>query len=563
MNKLFSSIASVSVHGNRVSPSTRPGRVLLAVVAIIAAFASGPLLGASTAQADTSPPAGTPATVSADVLPTWQINGVVWNAVTVGNTVYATGRFTKARPPGIAAGGAGEIAAGNIFAFNITTGNPVPNFSHSLNAQGLAISASPDGTRVYVGGDFTTVDGQTRNRIAAFNTATGALDTAFHPSVSNQVAGIAATNTTVYVGGNFSSVGGSSRTRLAAMTASTGALTSWAPTADDNFITTMVLSPDASRVIVGGHFTTLNHVAAYGMGALSTATGATQPWAANAVIRDAGVNGAITHLKADATQIYGGGYAFGSGSTWEGTFALNPTTGAINWLNDCHGDTYDVFAAGQALYSVGHAHDCSAIHSFPDTSPRTWHRALAFTTYPTGTNTGPDSYGWNYNGRPASGLLHWYPTVSAGTFTGQSQGGWALTGNNTYVVMGGEFPKVNGINQQGLVRFALTPTAPNKVAPQASTGLVPTAATAGSGAAKVSWTTTWDMDNQLLTYRVLRDGVTTINTSTKTSSFWQLTAMSFTDTGLAHGSTHSYKVQAIDPAGNVRYSGGSNTVTIP
>src|SRR5690349_14408994 len=73
-------------------------------------------LGAPGAYADTAPPAGTPATVSADVLPTWQVNGVVWSTITVGNTVYATGEFSAARPPGVAAGGAGEVAAGNIFA---------------------------------------------------------------------------------------------------------------------------------------------------------------------------------------------------------------------------------------------------------------------------------------------------------------------------------------------------------------------------------------------------------------------------------------------------------------
>ena len=40
-----------------------------------------------------------------------------------------------------------------------------------------AVAASPDGNRVYVGGDFTTVNGVVRSQIAAFNTATGALIT--------------------------------------------------------------------------------------------------------------------------------------------------------------------------------------------------------------------------------------------------------------------------------------------------------------------------------------------------------------------------------------------------
>jgi hypothetical protein len=519
-------------------------------------------LSAPTAFADTVPPAGTPATVSADALPTWQINGVVWSQVTVGNTVYATGSFSRARPPGVAAGGVGEVAAANIFAFDITTGNRVSTFSHALNAQGLVIAASPDGSRVYVGGDFSTVDGLSRNHIAAFDTATGALSSTFRPSIAGQVRGIAATTSTVYAGGNFLSVNGVGRTRLAATAASTGALLSWAPTAN-NVVRTMVLSPDRTRVIAGGHFTTLNGLAAYGMGSLDATTGATLAWAANQTIRDAGSTGAITSLRADGSTVYGSGYAFGSGSSFEGTFAADPSTGNIRWLNDCHGDTYDVFPVGQALYSVGHAHDCSAVGQFPETSPRVWHHALAWTTYATGTNKGPDSYGWNYNGWPDSSLLHWYPTLSIGSYTGQYQAAWSITGNSSYVVLGGEFPRVNGIAQQGLVRFAVSAIAPDRVAPQASSALTPTATAQGSGTVRVAWRATWDMDNQTLTYNVLRDaGTTPIYTTTVKSNFWQLPSMAFLDTGLAPGSTHTYRVQAVDPFGNRRTSSSSNPVTV-
>ncbi len=59
--------------------------------------------------------------------------------------VYVTGSFTKARPPGVAAGGAGEIDANNVFAFDITTGNPVAGFAHAFDAQGLVVRAAPDG----------------------------------------------------------------------------------------------------------------------------------------------------------------------------------------------------------------------------------------------------------------------------------------------------------------------------------------------------------------------------------------------------------------------------------
>ena len=167
----------------------------------------------------------------------------------------------------------------------------------------------------------------------------------------------------------------------------------------------MVVSPDGTRLIVGGSFTRLSGGSAYGMGSLSLTTGWRMPWAVNKVIRDATTSGAITSLRSDGRTIYGSGYRFGRGSNFEGTFAAAPSTGAILWLNDCHGDTYDVLPVGGVLYSVSHAHDCSPIGEFPETSPRTNHRPLATTTVARGTNTGPDAYGFNYSAWPSAGLL--------------------------------------------------------------------------------------------------------------------------------------------------------------
>ncbi|MDQ1662757.1 MAG: hypothetical protein QOJ68_2737, partial [Blastococcus sp.] len=60
------------------------------------------------ARADSAPlnPAdpATPTTVTADALPTVQINGVAWSQVVVGDRVYVAGKFTSARPAGAPAG---------------------------------------------------------------------------------------------------------------------------------------------------------------------------------------------------------------------------------------------------------------------------------------------------------------------------------------------------------------------------------------------------------------------------------------------------------------------------
>lgn len=548
---------------NRIAPGSSIRR--LVSIAAVSALAMVGLGTAGPALADTTPPAGTPATVSADALPTWQINGVVWSQVVVRNTVYATGSFTRARPPGVAVGGAGEVDAVNIFAYDITTGNRVATFNHSLNAQGRSLAAAPDGSRIYVGGDFTTVDGIARGHVAAFSTATGALDGTIRPSVSNTVRAVAATGTTLFIGGGYGSVNGTSRQSLSAVSTSTGALLPWAPNANGS-VWSMVVSPDQSRVIAGGSFTTLNALSAYGMGSVSATTGANLPWAANQTIRDATSTGAITSLRTDGRQIFGSGYAYGAGSSFEGTFAADPSTGNISVVNDCHGDTYDVLPLGAVLYSVSHAHDCSWIGSFPDTNPRVrWQRALAQTIAATRTNKGPDNYGWNYAGLPASTVLHWFPSLANGSYTGQYQAAWSLAGNTTYVLMGGEFPAVNGTAQQGLVRMAVSASAPNKRGPTYSTAPArptpPTTATCVvPGTMTVGYGTAWDYDNETLTYELSRDGAVIYSKQIKTN-FWTVPNQSYTDMGLTPGSSHYYQVRIKDPFGNTASSPISNTVT--
>ncbi len=500
--------------------------------------------------------------MSADALPTVQVNGVVWSQATVANTVYAAGSFTAARPAGSAAG-ANLTTRNNLLAYDITTGNLITSFAHSLNAQAIVAAASPDGTRLYVGGDFTTVDGASHVRIAAFDTATGALVSTFSPSVNARVKAIAATNTTVYFGGSFTTVNGIARNRLAAVSASSGSLLSWAPSADDYSVAAMVLAPSGNEVIVGGQFTTLNGVAAPGLGALDPVTGATKAWAANQAVQDSGANAGITSLRTDGTQVYGTGFVFGPGGNLEGTFAANPDSGAINWIEDCHGDTYDTFTTGSVLYAVSHEHYCGNIGSFPQTDPLTFYHATAFTTYPTGT-IGHDPYGYyDWFGNPAPTQLDWYPTLTNGTYTGQNQAAWSLTGNTSYIALGGEFPTVNGTAQQALVRFAVAAKAPNKVGPRPSTGLTPSVVSLSSGTARVAWQTTSDQDNEALTYKVVRDGnvASPVYTTTVNSTFYNLPLVGFTDSGLSPGSTHTYRIYVTDPFGNSQM-GSTVSVTI-
>ena len=82
----------------------------------------------------------------------------------------------------------------------------------------------------------------------------------------------------------------------------------------------MILSPDNSRVIIGGAFTTMNGSGnpGYGLASIDPVTGANQAFNANNLVRNAGANAAITGLSTDGDSLYVSGFVFGSGGNLEG-----------------------------------------------------------------------------------------------------------------------------------------------------------------------------------------------------------------------------------------------------
>jgi PKD repeat protein len=566
----------------RARTATTAARVTAGAVGLTLAIG---VLGAvaPVARADSAPldptNSATPTTVSADALPTVQIDGVAWAQVVVGNTVYVAGKFTTARPAGAAAG-TQETARNNMLAYDIRTGALITSFVPNLNGQALALAASPDGSRVYVAGDFTTANGQTRKRVAAYSTATGQLIADFAPSVSGQVRALAATNDTVYLGGSISAVGTTSRTSLAAVSAK-GALLPWAPVPGVGTTTgnrlpnndprnqqtstevlALLLTGGGSQVVAGGRFDSLNGQKATGIGALDPVTGATRTFAVNQLITNQGVNSAVYSLTSEGDTVYGTAYDYYGPGNMESAFAAKADGGALVWASTCRGDTYSSYPTGGALYLASHAHQCSNIGGFPEQNPQVFKFATALSTAAAGVNGTSTIANANFAGKPAPALQNWFPTFATGTYTGQYQAGWSVTGNGQYVVYGGEFPRVNGATQQGLVRFVAPSAAPNKIGPDAAL-LAPTATVIGDGTVRVSWTATADADNENLTYRVYRDGeATPFATTTQASTWWNRPTLAVGDTGLSAG-THSYRVTATDPKGNVARSAAvtANVVT--
>ncbi|MBE1874782.1 hypothetical protein [Myceligenerans pegani] len=497
--------------------------------------------------------------VSADVLPTVQIDGVVWAQEVVGDVVYVGGDFTTARPAGAAPGTQG-VARTNLLAYDLRTGNLIQGWAPRVNGEVKDLAASPDGSRLYAVGRFTSINGATRYRAAAFNTATGAL-TGFRPSVNAVVNAVDVHGGTVYLGGAFSSVNNQQRARVAAVDASTGGTTRpFTANVADRSVQDLLASPNGNQVIIAGNFTKVNgsQNPGYGLARLNASTGAMLPMPVNQVVRNAGQYAAILSLASDGEYFYGTGYHWDKKGSTEGSFAASWETGGLVWLEDCHGDTYSIVPFHGAVFTASHKHNCATSGGFPQTNPKTFYRATATTRTVEGENVADDLYGRPDNpGTPRPEFLNWYPHFSAGSYTGQNQGPWDVTAAGDYLLYGGEFTRVNNRPQQGLARFAVREVAPNQDGPRlGGANFRLSLQSSQAGRVKATWPSNHDRDDKTLTYSLYR-GTTSnepIHVRERTGSFWQGETMSYTDTEARPGTTQRYIVVARDPWGNAAWS---------
>lgn len=558
------------------------------------ALASASLLGAFgvlAADATTPPVVAPDATtgVTADALPTAQINPTGWveAQAIVGDTVYAAGSFSSARPAG-AAVGTSESARHNLLSYSLSTGN-LGSFAPNINGEVRAVAVS--GSRLYVGGDFTTVDGVTRNHLVAFDISTGKVDTTFKVDVNGPVYAIDATSSSVYVGGQFTSANGNNRGRLAAFRASDGAvLAGWTPKTDGASVKALLVAP-GGNVIAGGSFATLSNtkvgspvVAAPGSGSLDPSTGAINAWAVNKVVKQYGSQSGVLSLNTDGTTVYGSGFWYGgTEGNFEGAWAVSPSDGAIKWLADCHGDNYDSTVSAGVVYTASHPHDCSNIGAFPEQTPKRveW-RGAAFTVAATGDVQPnallPEKFK-DFLGYKAPSVVNWFPAFSIPKCSTSdcserlysTQPTMSIESSGDYVVVGGQFPTVNGTAQQGLVRFARPASAPNKSAPRVyfsdpgnNSGSLgaPTVRAVASNRVRVT-AAPWDRDSTVLSSVQLwrADKTSPVYSATDVTSLWWRTSVAYTDTDVSPGRTYSYYLKLTDRDGNTTTTYKVNVTT--
>ena len=514
------------------------------------------LIPVTSARADDAA-AADPQTVSADALPTAQINGVVWDQAVVGNTVYVAGSFTSARPAGSAAG-ENEQSRSNLMAYDLTTGDLL-SWAPSANGDVNSIEASADGSTLYVGGSFTQLNGANAYRVGAISAADGSSRSlGLKTNATVKAVALSADGSTLYIG-SFTEANSAARYRVAAFNLKTNKLTDFAPHVDNFSVRALTASPDGNGVAIGGAFTSVDSSdnPGYGLAILEN-DGSLRNNEINTVVRNADTYGAIMSLRSDSKGgLYGVGFSQSSRqANIEGMFRADWTTGKLSFLADCHGDSYDVLPAGDVVYVASHTHDCSNIGGFPNSTTE-YHHGVAFTNYATGT-VGPNTarYYADHQGEPAPTNLNFYPAFTTGTYTGVNQATWTVEGNSDYVAYGGEFTAVNGTSQQGLVRFARRDIAPNKMGPENKGGAYKvTADSVDSGVVTLSFQANWDRDDKTLTYKVYRDTTDSqpVSTQTVTAGFWELPQLTATDT-VDPGTSHRYRVVVADKWGASTYS---------
>jgi hypothetical protein len=214
------------------------------------------------------------------------------------------------------------------------------------------------GDTLYVGGLFTSINGQPREHLAAINARTGEL-LAWDPRPNRDVDAFAAGPGTIYVGGGFTRMGGAGRRRLAAFDATTGALTAWNPAVAGRIRSTIApvvaaLLLDRGRLYVGGMFTEVGGRDRYGLAAFDIATGALTTWSP--------VAGRLYALAVAGASVYVGGYfvtgetdEFGElvGAEWKSLAAFDARTGRLlPWRADVVLDVDPVYPVNSEPGSV-------------------------------------------------------------------------------------------------------------------------------------------------------------------------------------------------------------------
>lgn len=182
-------------------------------------------------------------------------------------TMYGVGQFSAMTQKGV------TYPRNNAFSFSETTG-AVTSWDPNVNGVVNSVAFSSDCSTVYLGGKFTAVGSTAVSSLAAVDATTGQVLTTFAPKLNNTVNTLVMSNGHLLVGGTFTKVNGSTTNKVMVSLDSTGKDDGYLNlNISGNYVYTdqggrhsgnnrtsiynMTLSPDGSKVLVMGTFTSV------------------------------------------------------------------------------------------------------------------------------------------------------------------------------------------------------------------------------------------------------------------------------------------------------------------
>lgn len=248
--------------------------------------------------------------------------------------ISANGQFDTAfNPPinntinSLLVRGNGDIYVAEFGLRKLNTAGVLDSSFISPNSSVFALADGGDG--LIAGGSFTSVGvpAAPRNRIAKLDYATGAAVANWNPDANNAVYSLAVNAAgEVYFGGDFTTVGGAARQRLAKLNVDGSLNAAWQPAANSRVQTLLVGGAD---IYAGGFFSTLAGQTRRGLGKLSAADGALTPW------DPVGTSSSTIYALAkaqDGAILAGGSFRFMGGAYRSNAAKLDPVSGVADPL---------------------------------------------------------------------------------------------------------------------------------------------------------------------------------------------------------------------------------------
>jgi hypothetical protein len=295
-------------------------------------------------------------------------NGEIWDIAAIGNVVYVAGSFTSYTK------GTTTIQANGLAAWNSDTGALLPNFKPVI-AGGIvnAVETSPDGTKLFIGGTFKTVNGIAVSKVAELSPTTGAPISTFKftGATNNPVTALATTNSTLYVGGMFTKLNGANESGLAAVSTATGAidttfnlpLSGGIGVNGELTVQQLKLTHDETKLIVIHTGRQIAGQTRLGVGIIATATKTLLPWRTELWDNNLAAVGGVTRIYAGDVSPDDSYFVVTAGSGGDfppiSDVAVKfPVAGADNvqplWVSRHFDSVYSVAITEDAIYLGGH-----------------------------------------------------------------------------------------------------------------------------------------------------------------------------------------------------------------